>query len=61
MNHKPIVNRLLVILFVVLVGFSLAKSIYSQSILGMILAVVSLVAGIYFLKLLSEMKREQEY
>ena len=44
----------------VLVGFSLAKAIYSQSIVGILLSVVSLGAGIYFLYLLAKMKYERE-
>lgn len=60
MIHKPIIQRLLVIGFMVLVGFCLAKGIYSQSITAVILAIISLTAGIYFVHLLHRANREAE-
>jgi hypothetical protein len=60
MMSKPIANRLIIIGFMMLVGFSLAKAIYSQSVIGMILSIVSLVAGIYFLHLMERAKDEAE-
>jgi hypothetical protein len=61
MIHKPLIQRMLIIGFMILVGFCLAKSIYSQSVTGIILAIVSLTAGIYFVHLLNQAKREKEF
>jgi hypothetical protein len=44
----------------VLVGFSIAKSIQAGSPLGLILAVVSLCAGGYFVYLLKQAKEQEE-
>jgi hypothetical protein len=60
MIHRPLIQRMLIIGFMILVGFCLAKSIYSQSITGVILAVISLTAGVYFVHLLNRAKREEE-
>jgi 4-hydroxybenzoate polyprenyltransferase len=59
MIHKPIFNRLLIIGFMILVGFGLAKGIYSKSIIAVILVIISLVAGIYCVYLINRMKQEQ--
>jgi threonine/homoserine/homoserine lactone efflux protein len=55
---RTFLNRLIILGFMVLVGYSLAKSIYSQSVMGIILALISLGAGIYFLYLLAKVKEE---
>ena len=55
---KTLLNRLIIPGFMVLVGYSLAKSIYSQTVTGIILALTSLSAGIYFLYLLAKAKEE---
>lgn len=64
MLSRQTLNRLIILVFMGLVGFSLAKAIYHKSIMGIILALVSLGAGIYFLYILTkakeEMEREQE-
>lgn len=44
----------------VLVGFCLAKAIYHQSVMGIILALTSLGAGIYFLYILAKAREEME-
>jgi hypothetical protein len=54
------INRIIILGFMVLVGFSLAKSIQSGSWLGLFLSVTSLGAGVYFLYLLARMKQEME-
>ncbi len=59
LSHTHI-NRLIVICFMVLVGFSIAKSIQASSPLGLILAIVSLGAGIYFIYLLQQLHANQE-
>lgn len=63
MLSKQTINRLIIIGFMVLVGFCLAKAIYHKSVMGIILALTSLSAGIYFLYMVAkaneEMKREE--
>ena len=49
---RKFLNRLIVIGFMVLVGYCLAKSVESRSIVGFILALTSLGSGVYFLYLL---------
>lgn len=49
-----------VLVFMVLIGFSIAKAIQSQSWVGILLAVISLSAGVYFLYLLAKANEEQE-
>jgi hypothetical protein len=60
MISRTLINRLIIFAFMVLVGYSLAKAIQSQSVTGIILALISLSAGIYFLYLLAKAKQEQE-
>jgi hypothetical protein len=60
MTDRPILNRFLIISFMIIVGFSLARGIYYQSVMGIILAIISLGAGVYFLYLLQKAKREME-
>lgn len=49
-------GRLILFAFMILVGFSIAKSLYVGSVLGAILAVTSLAAGVYFIYLLLNMR-----
>lgn len=58
MLSHTLINRLIILGYMVLVGFSLAKSIQSGSILGFVLALISLGAGIYFLHLLVKAHEE---
>lgn len=60
MLSRTMINRLVILGFMVLVGFSLAKSIQSGSWLGLFLSVTSLGAGVYFLYLLARMNQEME-
>jgi len=60
MNARNILNRVLILVFMVLVGFCLARSIYYQSVTGAILAVISLGSGLYFLNLLAKANSESE-
>jgi len=67
MDNKPLLmpygtttNRLIVLAFMFLVGYSIANAINSHSVTGMLLAAISLSAGIYFLYLLAKMKRESD-
>ncbi|HET9430334.1 MAG TPA: hypothetical protein VFO70_04115 [Chitinophagaceae bacterium] len=58
MLSNPIFNRIVILGFMVLVGFCLARGIYYKSVMGIILALTSLVSGLYFLYLLAKMKKE---
>jgi general stress protein CsbA len=60
MLSRQTINRLVIISFMVLVGYCLAKAIYHSSVMGIILALVSLSAGIYFLYILAKAKEEME-
>ncbi len=60
MIPRAFINRIVILSFMALVGFSIAKAIQSQSVIGIILAVVSLGAGIYFLYLLAKANQDQE-
>ncbi len=60
MLSRQTINRLVIIGFMVLVGYCLAKAIYHGSVMGIILALVSLSAGIYFLYILAKAKEEME-
>jgi hypothetical protein len=60
MTSKTFINRLIILGFMGLVGFCLAKAIYTGSVMGIILAFVSLGAGIYFLYMLAKAKEEMQ-
>ena len=60
MTYRNIRNRLLILTFMALVGFSFAKAFSSGSFLGIVLAMISLLAGIYIIHLLARAKREME-
>jgi len=60
MIRKPLINRLLIIVFMIAVGFCLAQGIYYQSTMAIVLALTSLGAGIYFLYLLSKARQQME-
>jgi hypothetical protein len=60
MISKTLINKIIIIGFMMLVGFSLAKAIYHKSFMGIFLALLSLGAGVYFLYLLVKAKAEME-
>ncbi len=60
MLSRPLFTRCLILGFMVLVGFSIAKSINAGSTLGLVLALVSLGAGIYAVYLLKQAKEQGE-
>jgi hypothetical protein len=60
MLSRQQINRMIIIGFMILVGFCLAKAIYHSSVMGIILALISLGAGIYFLYLVAKAKEEME-
>ena len=60
MISRPTLNKIVIISFMVLIGFSLAKAIYHGSFMGITLALVALVAAIYFQYMLAKAKEEME-
>ena len=60
MISRPIINKVIIISFMVLIGFSLAKAIYHKSFMGITLAFISLGAAVYFLYILAKAKEELE-
>lgn len=60
MLSRQIINRIIIIGFMILVGYCLAKAIYAGSFMGILLAIVALGAGIYFLYILAKAKEEME-
>ncbi|MBI5371144.1 MAG: hypothetical protein HZA79_03845 [Sphingobacteriales bacterium] len=59
LSHQQL-SRIIIIGFMVLVGYALAKAFYHNSVLGIILGLTSLGAGIYFLHLLVKAREEME-
>lgn len=60
MTARTFLNRIIILGFMGLVGFCLAKAIYTGSVMGIVLAFVALGAGIYFLYILAKAKEELE-
>lgn len=60
MISRTFLSRLIILGFMVLVGYALAKSIQAGSIIGAILSLTSLGAGIYLLYLVAKAKQEME-
>ncbi len=60
MIYKTFINRLIILGFMGLVGFCLAKAFYTGSVMGILLAFISLGAGIYFLYILAKAKEKLE-
>ncbi|HVT85291.1 MAG TPA: hypothetical protein VHD35_08800 [Chitinophagaceae bacterium] len=60
MSYRTLLSRLVITGFLGLVGYSLARSIYYKSALGVVLGLVSIVATMYFIQLLAYAKQEAE-
>ncbi|HEX7845473.1 MAG TPA: hypothetical protein VF476_06680 [Chitinophagaceae bacterium] len=60
MTSRNFLNRLIIFSFLVLVGYCLARSIQYKSVMGIILAVTSLCAVVYFLYLVVRAKEQRE-
>jgi uncharacterized membrane protein YraQ (UPF0718 family) len=58
MLSRPVLNRVLILLFMALLGYSLARAIYWKSVMGIILALISIIATICFLFILAKAKKE---
>lgn len=60
MNLRTIINRTIILSFFGAAGFLLARSLYYGSFIGIVLAVVAIVAWLYFLQQLNKMKAKQD-
>ena len=60
MLSRTFISRCIILGFMVLVGYSIAKSIQAGSPLGLILAIISLGAGVYFIYLLRQATEQEE-
>ncbi len=60
MISRTVLNRFIILVFMALIGLSIAKSIQHGSVIGFILALISLVAAVYFLFLLAKTREENE-
>ncbi len=58
MIPRPTLNKIIIISFMVLIGFSLAKAIYHGSFMGIVLALVALGAAVYFLYIIAKANEE---
>jgi hypothetical protein len=60
MSSRQIINRSIIIGFMILIGFALAKAINNGSFMGILLALVSLGAAVYFLYIVAKAQQEME-
>ena len=60
MISKTFLNRLIILGFMGIIGFCLARAIYVGSVMGIILALISLGASIWFLYTLVKAKEEMK-
>ena len=58
MSSRQLLSRLIIFAFMVLVGFALAMGIYHKSFMGILLALLSLGAGVYFLFIIARARQE---
>lgn len=57
---RPLTTRILIISFMIIVGICLARGVYYQSTMAVILGFVALAAGIYAIYLLGKAKEQLE-
>ena len=60
MNSRTIINKALVLSVFVIAGYLLARSFYYGSFIGIVLAIVAIVAWTMFLYNLNKMKEDNE-
>lgn len=60
MIHRAYLHQLAIILFMILVGYSLGWAIRSSSWLGISLSFISLAAGFCFIYFLNRLKKEMD-
>ena len=58
MISRKIINRVIILAFFVLIGYCLATSIAVKSIIGIVLATISMGAGVTFLYLLAKQQQK---
>ena len=57
MLTHTLLSRCIILAFMIMVGYSIAKSVQAASTLGLTLAITSLFLGVYFIYLLGQAKR----
>ncbi len=60
MHYPKSAARLCVVIFLILPGYALAKAVYHQSFIGILLALVSMGAAVWFFQLLNQDKTQPE-
>lgn len=60
MSNRQLLSRIIIFTFLVLIGLALAMGIYYKSFMGVLLALVSLGAVVYFLYIAAQAKREMQ-
>lgn len=60
MSTRELINRCIILGFLVLIGFALAYAIYVKSFVGIVLALLSLGSTVYFLYLLAKAQQAAE-
>lgn len=60
MLSHPLITRLLIFGFMVLVGTSMAANIQAKNLLGFFLSLISLGAGVYVIHLLQKLRESRE-
>lgn len=60
MNFRSIINRLIVLSFFVAAGYLLARSFYYGSFIGIVLALVAIVAWAWFLHQLNKLGEKRD-
>lgn len=58
MSNNQFISRLILFVYLVLVGFAIAMGIYSGSFWGISLALIALCASIYFITILINARKE---
>jgi uncharacterized membrane protein YraQ (UPF0718 family) len=58
MLSRPLLNRIIILVFMSLLGYALARAIYWQSVIGIILAIISIGASVTFLYILAKAREE---
>jgi hypothetical protein len=60
MLSHPLITRLLIFGFMVLVGTSMAANIQAKNLLGFFLSLISLGAGVYVVHLLQKLRESRD-
>ena len=60
MNSRTIINKTLILSVFVIAGYLLARSFYYGSFIGIVLALVAIIAWAYFLYQLTKLQTEND-